>query len=60
MDVVSLMKPLTKMSRQIVRGITTPSLVREAFRVSREERPGAVYLELTEDIAGEDTSQGLF
>lgn len=59
-DVVGLMKPLTKMSRQIVNGNTIPSLVREAFRVSREERPGAVYLELPEDIAAEDATQSLF
>ena len=59
-DVVGLMKPLTKMSRQIVNGNSIPSLVREAFRVGREERPGAVYLEFPEDIAAEETSQGLF
>lgn len=60
LDVVGLMRPLTKMSRQIVNGNTIPSLVREAFRVGREERPGAVYLELPEDIAREDTSQDVF
>ena len=59
-DVVGLTKPLTKLSSQIVNGNNIPSLVREAFRVSREERPGAVYLELPEDIAAEDASQDLF
>ena len=59
-DVVGLMKPLTKMSRQIINGNTIPSFVREAFRVSREERPGAVYLKLPEDIAASDASQSLF
>jgi len=54
-DVVSAFKPLTKMSRQIVSTATIPTLVRDAFRIAAEERPGPVLLELPEDIAGEDT-----
>ena len=52
-DVVAAMKPLTKLSRQIVSPHMVPTLVREAFRVAEEERPGAVHLELPEDIAAE-------
>jgi acetolactate synthase-1/2/3 large subunit len=52
-DVVATMKPLTKLARQIVSPTTIPTLVREAFRVAEEERPGPVHLELPEDIAGE-------
>jgi acetolactate synthase-1/2/3 large subunit len=52
-DVVGLFDPICKMSKQIVHGNTIPSLVREAFRVASEERPGAVLLELPEDIAEE-------
>ncbi|KIC17229.1 acetolactate synthase large subunit [Leisingera sp. ANG-DT] len=54
-DVVNLFDPVCKMSRQIVHGNTIPALIREAFRVAEEERPGAVLLELPEDIAAEDT-----
>ena len=50
-DVVAAMRPLTKMSRQIVSPQTIPTLVRDAFRVATEERPGPVHLELPEDIA---------
>ena len=50
-DVVAAMRPLTKMSRQIVSPATIPTLVRDAFRVATEERPGPVHLELPEDIA---------
>ena len=50
-DVVAAMRPLTKMSRQIVSPSTIPTLVRDAFRVATEERPGPVHLELPEDIA---------
>ncbi|MCF6322083.1 MAG: acetolactate synthase large subunit [Rhizobiaceae bacterium] len=52
-DIVAMMQPITKSSRQIVNGHTIPGLVREAFRLAEEERPGAVHLELPEDIAGE-------
>lgn len=54
-DVVNMMQPLTKYTRQIQSGGAIPSLVREAFRLAREERPGAAHLELPEDIAREDT-----
>ena len=55
-DVVSLFTPLCKMAKQIVNGERIPSLVREGFRRAQEERPGAVLLELPEDIAEEETS----
>jgi acetolactate synthase-1/2/3 large subunit len=48
------MKPLTKLSRQIVSPLMIPTMVREAFRVAQEERPGPVHLELPEDIAAEE------
>ena len=56
-DMVATMKPLTKFSRQIVSTTSIPSLVREAFRVAAEERPGPVHLELPEDVASEKTSE---
>ncbi|MGG5822377.1 acetolactate synthase large subunit [Falsiroseomonas sp. HW251] len=53
-DVIGSMRPLTKMTRQIVNATSIPTLVRDAFRVAMEERPGPVHLELPEDIAGEE------
>ena len=52
-DVVDLLRPITKFTKQVVHGNNIPSLVREAFRLAMEERPGAVHLELPEDIADE-------
>ena len=52
-DVVQLFAPICKMTKQIVNANTIPSLVREAFRVAEEEKPGPVLLELPEDIAEE-------
>ena len=59
-DVVDMMGPLTKYTKQIVDGNNIPSRVREAFRLAEEERPGAVHLELPEDIAMEQTEATLF
>src|SRR6202040_3854866 len=52
-DIVSTMAPLTKMARQIVSEATIPSIVRDAFRLAQQERPGPIHLELPEDIAHE-------
>ena len=52
-DVVQLFSPICKMTKQIVNANTIPSLVREAFRIAEEEKPGPVLLELPEDIAEE-------
>jgi len=59
-DVIASMKPLTKMTRQIVSPASIPAIVREAFRVATEERPGPVHLELPEDVAGVKTEPVFF
>src|SRR5215813_3259916 len=53
-DIIATMRPITKMARQIVSASSIPTLVRDAFRVAMEERPGPVLLELPEDIAGDE------
>ena len=59
-DTVDMMRPITKYSRQIVNGNSIPSMTREAFRIAQEERPGAVHLELPEDIAAEECEERIF
>jgi acetolactate synthase-1/2/3 large subunit len=59
-DIVDLLRPITKYTRQIVNGNNIPSMVREAFRLAMEERPGAVHLELPEDIAEEECQDRVF
>jgi acetolactate synthase I/II/III large subunit len=58
-DIVGAMRPLTKMTRQIISADAIPSMVRDAFRVATEERPGPVHLELPEDIASEESAAAL-
>ncbi|MFU8848960.1 MAG: acetolactate synthase large subunit [Opitutales bacterium] len=54
-NVVDMMAPLTKYTKQIVSASAIPSRIRNAFRLAMEERPGAVHLELPEDVAREQT-----
>jgi acetolactate synthase-1/2/3 large subunit len=54
-NIVDMMRPLTKYTCQIASSSNIPSRIREAFRLAEEERPGAVHLELPEDIASELT-----
>ena len=54
-DVVDMMRPITKYTHQIASADNIASRVREAFRLAEEEKPGAVHLEFPEDIAEEDT-----
>ncbi|GJD49023.1 Acetolactate synthase, catabolic [Methylobacterium crusticola] len=58
-DVIGAMRPLTKLTRQIVSAASIPTIVRDAFRVATEERPGPVHLELPEDIAAEEADVAL-
>ncbi len=53
LDIVQMMQPLTKFTKQVVSANNIPSLIRESFRQAMEERPGAVHLELPEDVAAE-------
>ncbi len=54
-NVVDMMAPITKSTKQIVNGNAIPSRIRNAFLRAEEERPGAVHLELPEDVAREET-----
>lgn len=58
-DVVDMLRPLTKYTRQLVSADTIPARIREAFRLAEDERPGATHLELPQDIAGDDSDARL-
>lgn len=60
LNVVDMFRPITKSTETVVNGNKIPSMVREAFRLSIEERPGTVHIELPEDIAEENIKERLF
>ena len=51
MDVVGMFEPVTKWATTVYNASTIPEIVRKAVRVARSEKPGAVHIELPEDIA---------
>jgi acetolactate synthase-1/2/3 large subunit len=55
-DVVSLMRPITKQAVSIADPNTIPTVLRNAFKLAQTERPGAVHVELPEDIAASETN----
>ncbi|MDP5039178.1 MAG: acetolactate synthase large subunit [Candidatus Gracilibacteria bacterium] len=58
-DVVGMMKPITKFSSSIVSGDRIPYILNNAFRIAKSERPGAVAIEFPEDIAAENVDVNL-
>src|SRR5438270_8860848 len=55
LDVVDMMRPITKFTHQMASADNIPSRVREAIRLAQEEKPGATHIEFPEDIADEHT-----
>jgi acetolactate synthase-1/2/3 large subunit len=53
MDVVAMFEPVTKWATSIRHPDTVPEIVRKAVRLARAEKPGAIHIELPEDIAGQ-------
>jgi len=55
MDVVAMFEPVTKWATTVYNVDTIPEIMRKAVRVARTEKPGAVHVELPEDLAKEET-----
>ena len=51
LDLVAMFSPVTKWNAQIVRPSITPEIIRKAFKLAQTEKPGAVHIDLPENIA---------
>ncbi|NRB06388.1 MAG: acetolactate synthase large subunit [Richelia sp.] len=51
LDLVAMFAPVTKWNKQIVRPSITPEIIRKAFKRAQTEKPGAVHIDLPENIA---------
>ena len=49
-DLVGMFKPVTKWADTVLTPQAVPEMVRNAFQVAQEERPGATYLAIPEDV----------
>lgn len=56
MDVVHMFEPVTKWCTTILHPDNIPEIVRKAIRIAKTEKPGAVHIELPEDIAKLNTT----
>ena len=54
MDTIDLLKPVSKWAFSVHRGEAIPEMVRKAFKLAEQEKPGVTVLELPEDIAKQD------
>ncbi|AKB79465.1 acetolactate synthase [Methanosarcina horonobensis HB-1 = JCM 15518] len=54
-DVVRIMEPLCKKAVSIFDPGMIPTVIRNAFKHAEAEKPGAVHIELPEDVAEEET-----
>jgi len=58
-DLVALFKPVTKWADTVLTPESLPEMVRKAFKLAQEERPGATYLAIPQDIEGVPMPAGL-
>lgn len=56
-DLVSMFKPITKYSTQVLAPETIPEVVRKAFKLAESEKPGAAFIDLPENICEMDTDE---
>ncbi len=52
-DILKAFAPLTKWNNRVETGAIIPEVVRKAFKLAQEEKPGACLIELPEDVAEE-------
>ena len=53
-DVVEVMRPITKWNARLTDASIIPEVVRKAFKVAESEKPGATHIELPEDVMGSE------
>ncbi|MEN8140177.1 MAG: acetolactate synthase large subunit [Thermodesulfobacteriota bacterium] len=51
MNVVAMFEPITKWTQAIIHPDNIPEVVRKAFKLATQEKPGACHIELADDIA---------
>ena len=51
-DLVEVMRPITKWNARVTSPEIIPEVVRKAFKLAESEKPGSTHLELPEDVMG--------
>jgi acetolactate synthase I/II/III large subunit len=58
-DVVSMLRPITKFNARLNSSRVIPEMVRKAFKVAEAQKPGPTHIELPEDVLAEDVDGAL-
>ncbi|MDW7673715.1 MAG: acetolactate synthase large subunit [Bacillota bacterium] len=58
-DVVEIIRPITKWNAQIRQGEVVPEVIRKAFKIAQREKPGATHIELPEDLAEMEVNEDI-
>jgi acetolactate synthase I/II/III large subunit len=53
-DVVDMLRPVTKFNARLNSSRVIPEVVRKAFKVAQAQRPGPTHIELPEDVMGDE------
>ncbi len=53
-DLIGIMRPITKWNARVSSPEIVPEVVRKAFKVAESEKPGSTHLELPEDVMAQD------
>ncbi len=51
LDLVEMFRPVTKFATRVLTPATVPETIRKAFKLAQSSKPGAVFIELPENIA---------
>src|SRR5690349_6536016 len=57
-DIVEVMRPITKWNARLNDAAIIPEVVRKAFKVAKSEKPGATHIELPEDVMASSVDAG--
>ena len=57
-DVLEIMRPITKWNARVGDPAIIPEVVRKSFKVAEAEKPGSTHIELPEDVMAADAQGG--
>ena len=59
LDVVQMFRPITKWNTSVTSPEIVTEVIRKAFKIAEQEKPGATHVELSEDMAGLEAVQNV-
>jgi acetolactate synthase-1/2/3 large subunit len=57
MDAIAMYRPISKWAQSVTNAGNIPEIIRKAFKLAEQEKPGATVVELPEDVAKHDVDR---